>query len=891
MKLPTSFQFITGAVFVIGLADHEAVAQDKLYPSMFPLTDVTLLSGPFKDRQDLNGKTLLAYDVDRLVQPFLSEAGLTPKGQPFANWSGLDGHVGGHYLSALAMHYAATGDAQIKTRMDYVVSELKRAQDANGADANFVGYLSGVPNGKAMWLKIKGGDPNGINGYWVPWYNIHKTYAGLRDAWLYGGSETAKTMFLNLCDWGITITNGLNSDQMETMMGTEQGGMDEVYADAYAMTSDTKYLDAAKKWSHKWLLNAMAASTDNLDNVHANTQVPKVIGFARIGELSGDATYRNAAKFFWSTVTGNRSIAIGGNSRQEFFPDASHYTDFIDVPEGPESCNSYNMLKLTEDLFRMSPDAKYADFYERDLFNHILSAIHPDNGGYVYFTPARPRHYRVYSQVNSAMWCCVGSGMENPGKYAQFAYQHKGDSLFVNLFMATTLNWKDKGVKITQSTNFPDEERTQLAVNVSSPTQFRMLIRHPSWVRADEMKIVVGSDTVSSQSAVSSFVEVNRTWNNGDVVTVLLPMHNSVEPLANVPNYVALLHGPIVLGAKTGTEDMPGLIADDGRWSHIASGPLEDLSQAPILASKIDSIPAKLVPVPGKPMTFKANNLFYALKDTSLVLEPFFRIHDSRYMMYWMLLTNQSTLDSLAAAQKAALLLDQRTIDRVTPGQQQPEVDHQMQSVNSSTGVAQSQSYRDAGSCSGGTGGSISYVMATNQETSLSLQVTYWGNEACTRTFDILIDGQKLTTENIVGKWNTNAFEDVEYPMSDALVSGKKTITVKFQASSGAVGGLYGVRILRKEPLTGVKARKALANAQPIVRSGNGSLDIDLRRASSEPTVVRIYDLDGALVKRDLVPAGSVRHSVDMRGHYGIFMVKMFRGELLIRGALAYLPL
>jgi len=873
---------------LVSLGARDAFAQEKLYPAMFPLGDVKLLDGPFKQRMDLNGKTLLAYDVDRLMQPFLKEAGLAAKGTAFPNWSGLDGHVGGHYLSALAMHYAATGDAQIKTRMDYVVSELKRAQDANGKDANFVGYLSGVPNGKAMWLKFKAGDAGAQNGYWVPWYNIHKTYAGLRDAWLYGGDETAKTMFLKLCDWGITITNGLTDAKMESMMGTEFGGMNEVYADAYAITKDAKYLDAAKKWSHKWLLNAMAAGTDNLDNKHANTQVPKAIGFARIAELSGDATYTKGADFFWSTVTGKRSIAIGANSRQEYFPDASKYTDFVNVPEGPESCNSYNMLKLTEDLFRMNPQAKYADFYERSLFNHILSIIHPSHGGYVYFTPARPRHYRVYSKVNSAMWCCVGSGMENPGKYAQFAYVHKNDSLFVNLFMATELNWKEKGVKITQTTAFPEEEKTKLTIATAAPAKFRLLIRHPSWVRADEFKVVVGADTVSSQSIASSYVEVNRTWNDGDVVTVLLPMRNSVEQLPNVANYFAILHGPIVLGAKTGTENLTGLVADDGRWSHIAGGTQLDLTQAPMLAAKPDSIASRLVPVSGKPLTFKAPFLFAAKKDTSLVFEPFYKIHDVRYMMYWMLMTDQKTLDSLSKAQAAALLLEGRTIDRLVPGQQQPEVDHAMTETNSTAGVANGESYRSAGSCTGGSGGSIAYVLDTKSETDLSLMVRYWGDEtSCTRTFDILVDGQKLATENLVNKWKKSEFVNQEYAIPNSLVQGKTSINVKFQATSGTVGGLFGVRLLRKTASTVVVERTASLDGRSFVHvTAKGStLLLDLAEASDVPITVLVHRLDGRSVRNLVLPAGVVRGELDLRGKTGLFVVQVVREGALIQAS------
>jgi DUF1680 family protein len=883
MKKTTLIAFAMGFVCV-----GKAIAQDKLYPSMFPLGNVKLLDGPFKQRMDLNGKTLLAYDVDRLMQPYLKEAGLTAKGAVFPNWAGLDGHVGGHYLSALAMHYAATGDAQIKTRMDYVIGELKRSQDANGKDANFAGYLSGVPNGKALWLKIKSGNTGAQWDYWVPWYNIHKTYAGLRDAWLYAGDETAKTMFLKLCDWGLTITDPLSDAAVEGMMGNEYGGMNEVYADAYGMTKNVKYLNAAKKWSHKWLLNAMAAGTDNLDNKHANTQVPKAIGFARIAELSGDAAYTKGAQYFWSTVTGKRSIAIGANSRQEYFPDASKYTDYVNVPEGPESCNSYNMLKLTEDLFRMNPQAKYADFYERSLFNHILSVIHPGHGGYVYFTPARPRHYQVYSKVNSAMWCCVGSGMENPGKYAQFAYVHKSDSLFVNLFLASELNWKEKGVKITQTTAFPEEERTKLTVATAAPAKFRLLIRHPSWVKSGEFKVVVGTDTVSSQSNASSYVEVNRTWNNGDVVTVLLPMHNSVEAMPNVANYVAILHGPIVLGAKTGTESLTGLVADDGRWSHIAGGPQLDLTQAPMLAAKPDSIASRLVPVPGKPLTFKAPFLFAAKKDTSLVFEPFYKIHDARYMMYWMLLTDAKTLDSLSKAQAAALLLEGRTIDRLVPGQQQPEVDHKMTSTNSTTGIANGESYRSAGSCTGGTGGSIAYELDTKSETDLSLMVRYWGNEtSCTRTFDILVDGQKLATENLINKWKKNEFVNQEYVIPNSLVQGKARIEVKFQATSGTVGGLFGVRLLRKQVTTGVAELTPSLDGRSFVQvaAKGTTLLLDMPEASEVPTTVSVRRLDGRSVRSFVLPAGAMHGEIDLRGRAGLFVVQVVREGALIQAS------
>jgi DUF1680 family protein len=289
-------------------------------------------------------------------------------------------------------------------------------------------------------------------------------YAGLRDAWLYTGNKEAKAIFLKFCDWGMEVTAGLSDEQMQQMLDTEHGGMNEIFADAYQITKDKKYLTVAKRFSHKMLLDPMAKGIDNLDNKHANTQVPKAIGFERIGELANDKQYKNAGSFFWETVTTNRTLAFGGNSRREFFPSKAASIDFVNDVEGPESCNTYNMLKLTEDLFRVKPEAKYIDFYERALYNHILSTQNPEHGGYVYFTPARPRHYRVYSAPNEAMWCCVGSGMENHGKYNEFIYTHQNDSLFVNLFIASQLNWKEKGIKLKQETNFPDEAQSKLTV-------------------------------------------------------------------------------------------------------------------------------------------------------------------------------------------------------------------------------------------------------------------------------------------------------------------------------------------------------------------------------------------------------------------------------------------
>lgn len=789
---------LTIAIVVFISITNSLTAQDKLYPNEFPLGDVTLLEGPFKDAQNLNIHVLLEYDTDRLIAPFRKEAGLPPKAKLYPNWAGLDGHVGGHYLSALAMNVASTGNAECKKRMEYMLSELKACQTANSKNnADWgKGYVGGAPNSKQIWSTLQKGDFAAYRSAWVPWYNVHKLYSGLRDAWLYAGNEDAKAIFLEFCDWGINITSQLSDQQMEQMLDTEHGGMNETFADAYQMTGDEKYMVAAKRFSHRMLLDAMAAGNDNLDNKHANTQVPKAVGFQRIAELSHDKEYAKAGSFFWETVTGNRSLAFGGNSRREFFPSVASCTDFVNDVEGPETCNSYNMLKLTEDLFRVNPQARYADYYERTMYNHILSTQHPEHGGFVYFTPARPRHYRVYSAPNEAMWCCVGSGMENHAKYSQFIYTHQSDSLFLNLFVASELNWREKGIRMVQETQFPNEEVSKLKIT-DGAAKFKLMVRYPSWVKQGALKITVNGKPVKFDANPSSYVAVERNWKKGDEVKILLPMHNTVEKMPNVPNYIAIMHGPILLGAKTGAEDLKGLVADDGRWGHIAGGNRLPVDKAPIIIEKsLEDITGKLTTVKDKPLTFTTSGLRMENK-ADIVLEPFYKIHDSRYMIYWMWLTEsqyKNYLDSLSIVENERMELQKRTIDFVAPGEQQPEVDHQMEKLKSNTGNFQDEFWRDAHN-----EGYFSYLLTTNSEINLSLIVRYWGAEWGNRKFDIFIDDEKLITEENTGRWNQSKFQEVEYAIPNSMIKDKKKIRVKFQSLPGnTAGAVYYIRLVRK---------------------------------------------------------------------------------------------
>lgn len=775
------------------------VAQDKLYKDEFPLGDITLLDGPLKHARDLNVQVLLKYDCDRMLAPYRKEAGLQPRKPSYPNWDGLDGHVGGHYLSALAIN-AATGNEECRKRMEYMISELQLVLDANNQrpEAWCHNYIGGVPNSAKMWTAFSKGDFGPYFGTWAPFYNIHKMYAGLRDAWLYCGNEQAKNLFLKFCDWAVDITRDLNDEQMEKMLGNEHGGMNEVLADAYAITGEQKYLDCARRFSHRMLLVPLENGKDCLDNMHANTQIPKVIGYQRIAELAHDVQYHNASEYFWEIVTRQRSLALGGNSRREHFPTKENCIDYINDIDGPESCNTYNMLKLTEDLNRVKPNGMYGDFYETAMFNHILSAQHPQHGGYVYFTSARPRHYRNYSAPNEAMWCCVGTGMEDHGKYGQFVWTHdKGvkaedDALYMNLFVASELNWKDRKMVIRQQTAFPYAETSVVEVAKGKGT-FILKVRKPSWCENFTVK-GVGFDADSYEE--NGFVCIKRKWKKGDQVKISMPMHAYIKPMINVPQYVAIMYGPILLGMKTGTEDMRSLIADDSRFGQYAGGKKLALDEAPILLPKhLDDIAKNLKPVPGKPLHFKLATHMENTIDGEL--QPFFEIHDSRYMMYWLALGEndyKAYMQKLADEEKARQALEARTVDKVNPGEQQPETDHRMETDDSNKGNTESIFFRDAKD-----GHYFSYLMQTKGETNLSLQLKFWGqDEWRTSEFDIYVNDKLLCSVNNSHRWRTTQFKTVDYAIPSEFVKGKKEIRVKFVAHKGKqVGQIYGVRLVK----------------------------------------------------------------------------------------------
>lgn len=766
-------------------------AQAAAAAGLFPLTDVRLAPGPFLDAQQTDLRYMLAMEPDRLLAPFLREAGLPLRQPTYGNWeeTGLDGHMGGHYLSALAIMWAATGDPEVKRRLDYFVAELKRAQDANGN-----GYLGGIPDGSVAWQAVAKGevkaDNFSVNGKWVPWYNLHKVFAGLRDAWRYAGNDDARVMLIKLSDWTLALTSHLTDDQMQAMLRAEHGGMNEVLADVAAITGDDRYMALALRFSHQQILQPLARGEDTLTGLHANTQIPKVIGFQRIGALTGRADLQQAAAFFWQTVIDKRTVAIGGNSVKEHFHATSDFAPMVDEVEGPETCNTYNMLKLTEMLFAARPVGAYADYYERALYNHILGSQHPDSGGFVYFTPMRPNHYRVYSQPQQAMWCCVGSGIESHAKYGEFIYAHDGAALMVNLFIASTLDWRAQGVRLTQSTRFPDADTTRITVDAAPETSFAIKIRYPAWVARGKMRVRVNGRAVDVAAVPGTYATIARTWRQGDRIDITLPMTTRLEQMPDKSHYYAVLHGPIVLAAKTRpfANEQLQFLADGTRMGHIAHGPVCPLESAPTFVSDSTNFMARFKPLKGQPLTFTAPGLVKGGDGAATVFIPFFRLHDARYMVYWPYSTPGELQQSrrVTGAQEAArLALAARTVDQVAPGEQQPESDHAFKGEGADAGINNGRHWRQAT-------GWFSYTLTDPKGEGAVLQMTFARGDAG-RQFDVVVNGALLRTITLDGDV-ANAF----YTVDIALPETTPLLEITFRAHPGSIaGGLYGLRLLR----------------------------------------------------------------------------------------------
>jgi uncharacterized protein len=730
----------------------------------FPLEEVRLLDGPFKHATELDEKYLLSLEADRLLHTFRVNAGLPSQAEPLGGWEEpkceVRGHFVGHYLSACALMYASTGDKQFKERGEAVVAGLAACQSHLGS-----GYLSAYP--ETFIDRVEKAER-----VWAPYYTLHKIFAGLLDMYVYCDNQQALDAAKKFGDWVIARNSRLDDEQMQRMLGNEHGGMNEALANLYALTGEEKYLKISLRFNHHRVLDPATRGEDALTGLHANTQIPKFIGNARQYELTGDRSLQTAALCFWNNVVKDRSYVIGGHSDGEMFTAKEKLSTALG-PNTTETCNTYNMLKLTRHLFAWDPQAAYADYYERALLNHILASQNPETGMMCYYLPLRSGSRKNYNGPTDAFWCCTGTGVENHAKYGDSIYFQGDQVLYVNLFVASELDWKEKGLKLRQETKYPDQSTTRLTLSCAAPVKLALKVRHPRWAASGFEVRVNGRP--EANSAPGSWVALDRTWKSGDVVEVAMPFSLRTEGFKDNPNRFAFLNGPVVLCAQVDPRKAyPALVADESKTL------------------------SELKPAAGQPNTFTAPpGLFRSPEnpESSITLSPLYQMYGERnYAVYWDRYTPaqwETRQQEYAAELKRRRDLEQRTVDVINPGEEQNERDHNLKGEKTNSGDFGDHKYRDASE-----NGWFSWDVKVISGQAQDLAITYWGEDRG-RHFDVLVDGKKLANQRLTGSHPGSYFEEV-YPLGTELTAGKDKVTLKIQGSADTwAGGVFGVRVLQ----------------------------------------------------------------------------------------------
>lgn len=753
------------------------------------MSKVTLNQGLFKESEQKGKEYLLYLDIDRLVAPCYEAAGTEARAPRYGGWESMEiaGHSIGHWLSAASLMYNVTGDLLLKEKLEYAIDELAHVQSLDPD-----GYVSGFK--RDCFDEVFTGDFRvdnfGLGGSWVPWYSIHKIFVGLVDAYNLASCNKAKTVLVKLSDWAERGLRNLTDEQFQRMLICEFGGMNEVMADVYLITGEERFLTLAERFNHDAILDPLTEGIDDLAGKHANTQIPKVIGAAKLYDINGNEDYQKLTRFFWDQVINHRSYAFGGNSNAEHFGPAG--TEPLGIIS-TETCNTYNMLKLTEHLFDWHPSSHYMDYYENGLYNHILGSQDPDSGMKAYFIPTEPGHFKVYSSPDNSFWCCTGSGMENPARYTKNIYTRKDDDLYLNLFIASTLTLEDKELQFVQRTKFPHEQASEFFVKEGTGSRLVVYLRKPYWVAGD-MKVEVNGEVVELE-LVDGYLKIDREWFKDDSVRFQLPMELHTYTAKDQPEKKAFFYGPILLAGKLGRENYPeaDIVGDHQVYNN---HPLIDV---PTLVTEEEPA-AWLHLINQETMTFETDAIAEP-GERKMTLIPFFDLHHERYTVYWDVM-NKADHDSFVDhEQEKAARLREQTVDFVQPGEQQPETDHQIQSDQSNTGYLNlmDRHWRDARN-----GGFVSYQMMVNPDKENKLMMTYYGGEndqfiagkRIKRKFEIYVDGEVIATERIKPVDGSSLIDKI-HPIPLELTKGKEKVEIKFEADEDRiVGGLYGVRII-----------------------------------------------------------------------------------------------
>jgi hypothetical protein len=744
-----------------------------------PLTAVRLTGGPLKQAQDLDAAYLLALEPDRMLAYYRKRAGLPAKAEPYAGWDGdgrnLTGHIAGHYLSAVSLMWEATGDARFKERADYLVKELKEVQDKHGD-----GYLSALAGGRECFEKVAKGEIRSasfdLNGQWSPWYTLHKTFAGLRDAYRHTGNRTALEVEAKFAAWAEGMLSRLDDAQIQKMLNTEFGGMPEVLADLYADTGDARWLALSRRFEHHAALGPLKHHEDRLSGLHGNTIIPKLIGSAVRYGYVGDLNDAVAATFFWDRVVRHHTFATGGHGKDEYFRDPDRWGEIVDGRTA-ETCNVYNMLKLTRRLFALRPDVDYAEFHERALFNHILGSIDPHDGSTCYMVPAGRRGRREYAEMQRSFTCCVGTGMESHALHGLGLYYESGDRLWVNLYAPSTAEWTAAGVVLETTTDFPEGGTASLALKLRVPRRFTLALRRPGWA-GEGFAVSVNGGPIASLPPPPAYVELDRTWKDGDQVSLVLPKTLRLEPTPDNPRLAALLWGPLVLAGDLGPEPERG-----------ARG---SLPEPPGLVAAERPIAEWVKPVPDRPGEFRTDGVG---RDRDVHLVPFYRLHRRGYAAYWDLYTaaewEKRTVEA-AAERERQRKLEAATVAFLQPDGGQAEKDHNQQGEGTTVVRVLGRPGRRSGKW-------FSYDLPVDANRPVTLIVTYHSDQRQERRFELSVDGRRVGDQT-VPRSSVSRFFDVEYPIPAEVVQGKQKVTVRFQAAAESeIAPVFGVRLIRSD--------------------------------------------------------------------------------------------
>ncbi len=746
----------------------------------FALSDVRLLGGPFEVAHEATAKYLLELEPKRLLAGFRANSGLEPGAKIYGGWEtgGLSGHSLGHYLTACAQEYARTKDARFKEKVDAIVTGLAECQKAR-PDGFLMAFRfdNGFDRARLdkTWADVAKGEIRtggfDLNGMWSPWYVHHKVFAGLLDAQELCGNKEALGVAEHFADWAIAETKDLTDVQWQKMLGCEYGGMNESLAELYERTKKAKYLELSRKFYDKRVLDPLAEGKDDLAGKHSNTQIPKIIGLARLYEITGDTRDQKIAETFWSAVVDHHTYAIGGNSNGEYLGPPDSLAERLSS-NTCETCNTYNMLKLTRQLFSWNPQAKEMDFYERAYLNHILGSQDPETGGVTYFMPLATGTHRDYSDHFDNFTCCHGTGMENHTKHADSAYFHDGGkTLWVNLFMPTELNWKEAKTKLRQDTQFPLKDTVAITIEEGGKP-FEIRLRHPGWATSP-IEYLVNGKAVLTSSAPGTYASIKRTWKKGDRLEFRLPMSLHEVPMPDDEKRVALAYGPVILAADLGPVN--------------GSAP-----RTPVLVTDGRPTSAWLKPVAGKPLEFSVDD---AARPQALNFKAFYTVHHNRYGVYFDKFTEPEWEKAEAEyrAEEARVKdLAARTVDQVTIGEMQPERDHNLKSERNDVRDVNGRNFRTAMA-----GGWFDFDATIDPDKPNVLVLTYWGNDRLHPDFAVQIDGTELASETLQGRPN-NKFFDVEYAIPVERSHGKSKIRIRIQPRDGKSGpSVAGARIVK----------------------------------------------------------------------------------------------